>query len=183
MKNDQPQIFTRRQVAGLLGLPSFLALPFLSSAAGEDTLSLTAGSQPLPNTALMTQSGQALRLADLSGKALLINFWASWCAPCVVELPALEAAAVHLEAESIHVILVNLDRGGSVVAQPCLENRGIRTPRSAYDPSGSWARAFELRGLPTTLFIKPSQAGYAAHTGPAEWDSAPVLEQVRAYFN
>ena len=183
MRNDQPQIFTRRQAAALLLAPVLLAAPFLSATAGEGTLKLTAGTQPLPFTALMTQSGQPLQLADMSGQALLVNFWASWCAPCIVELPALEAAATHLKAESIKVILVNLDRGGEAVAQPFLDKRSITSPLSAFDPKGEWARAVQLQGLPTTLLIKPGHVEYAAHTGPAEWDSAPILYQISAYFN
>ena len=183
MKNDQPQILTRRQVAALLALTTLLAFPFLSATSSEGTLKLTAGVQPLPDAALMTQSGETLQLADLSGQALLVNFWASWCAPCIVELPALEAAAAQLKAESIQVILVNLDRGGAAVAQPFLDERGINTPLSAYDPKGEWARAVQLRALPTTLLIKPGQAEYAAHVGPAEWNSVSILHYIGAYFN
>ena len=183
MRNDQPQILTRRRAATLLLAPVLLAAPFLSAAAGEGALKLTAGTQPLPFTALMTQSGQPLQLSDMSGQALLVNFWASWCAPCIVELPALEAAATQLKASSIQVILVNLDRGGAAVAQPFLDERSITTPLSAYDPKGEWARAVQLRALPTTLLIKPNQSEYAAHTGPAEWDTAPILHQIRYYFN
>ena len=183
MKNDQPQILTRRQAAAVLVAPVWLAFPFLSAAAVEGTLKLTAGTQPLPDTALMTQSGRPLQLSEQSGQALLVNFWASWCAPCIIELPALEAAAAQLKAESIQVILVNLDRGGAAVAQPFLDERSITTPLSAYDPKGKWARAFQLRVLPTTLLIKPGQSEYAAHTGPAEWDSAPILHHIRDYFN
>ncbi|MBL81493.1 MAG: hypothetical protein CMM80_02945 [Rhodospirillaceae bacterium] len=181
-RNDQPQILTRRQVAALLVAPVFMAFPCFSATAGEGALKLTEGTQPLPDTALITQSGEKLQLADLSGQALLVNFWASWCAPCIVELPALEAAATQLMAESIQVVLVNLDQGGAAVAQPFLDERGITTPLSVFDPKGEWARAVRLQGLPTTLLIKPGQVEYAAHKGPAEWDSAPILYRIRAYF-
>ncbi len=183
IRNDQPQIFTRRQAAALLWVSVLLSVPFLSSLADEGALKLTAGTQPLPDTALTTQSGQPLQLAALSEQALMVNFWASWCAPCIVELPALEAAAIQLKGASIQVILVNLDRGGAAIAQPFLDERGINTPLSAYDPKGEWARAVQLRGLPTTLLIKPGHAEYAAFTGPAEWDSAPILHQIRTYFS
>ena len=183
MRNDQPQIFTRRQAVALLFTPFWLAISCLSATAGEGTLKLAEGTQPLPDTALMTQSGETLQLTDLYGQALVVNFWATWCAPCIVELPALEAAATHLKAESIKVILVNLDRGGVAVAQPFLDKRSITSPLSAFDPKGEWARAVRLQGLPTTLLIKPGQVEYAAHTGPAKWDSAPILSQISAYFN
>ena len=183
MKNDQPQILTRRQAAALLVAPIPLAFPFLSATAGEAKLKLTAGTHPLPHTALMTQSGHTLQLADLTGQALLVNFWASWCLPCIVELPALELAAAQLKAESIQVILVNLDRGGAAVAQPFLDERSVNTPLSAYDPEGEWARSVQLRVLPTTLLIKPDQSQFAVHTGPAEWNSAHNLRLIIDYFN
>ena len=183
IRNDQPQIFNRRQAAALLGVPIILAIPFFTASAGKSALELTAGLQSLPDTALMTQYDRPLRLADLSKKALLINFWATWCAPCIVELPALEAASAQLKAESIQVLLVNLDRGGAAVGQPLLDKLNITTPLLAYDPKAEWARAVQLRGLPTTLLVKAGQAEYAAHTGPAEWDSVSILNQIRTYFS
>ena len=68
MRNDQPQILTRRQAAALLLAPILSSVPFLSATAGEGALKLTAGKQPLPFTALRTQSGQSLQLADMSGQ-------------------------------------------------------------------------------------------------------------------
>ena len=89
MKYDQPQILTRRQAAAVLVAPVWLAFPFLSAAAVEGTLKLTAGTQPLPDTALMTQSGRPLQLSEQSGQALLVNFWATTCAVCMRDMPKL----------------------------------------------------------------------------------------------
>ena len=182
MKNDQPQIFTRRQLACLLGASAVLAVPFSAAQSASSGLALEQGQSPLPDTSLLTSTGQPFRLADAASGGLLVNFWATWCAPCIVELPALEQAAVQLKAKNIMVVLVNLDRGGAGKAQPFLEDRQIQTPLSVYDPKGGWARAVNLRGLPTTLLIKPGQAAYAVHTGPAEWASPPVLSQLTDYL-
>ena len=182
MRNDQPQIFTRRRLACLLGASAVLGLPFSAGRAEGALLKLAAGEQPLPETALQTKDGQPFTLTEAGSQALLINFWATWCGPCVVELQALETAAVKLRDQGIAVILVNVDRGGASVAQPFLDKRGISTPISAYDPDGIWARALKLRGLPTTLLMKNGLAGYAVHTGPAEWDSPPILDQVTDYL-
>ncbi len=182
MRNDQPQIFTRRRLACLLGASAVLGLPLSGVRSDALRLKLDAGEQPLPGSSLQTKSGQPLRLAEAGSQALLVNFWATWCGPCVVELPALETAAAHLREHSIKVVLVNVDRGGAEVAQPFLDKRQINTPLSAYDPNGEWARALKLRGLPTTLLIKQGLSGYASHTGPAEWASPAVLDQVTDYL-
>lgn len=182
MKNDQPQILTRRRLACLLGAAAVLGGAPATARSAAPALTLDEGTEPLPDTALMTQSGQPLRLTQADAPAMLVNFWATWCAPCVVELPALETAAVHLREQGIAVVLVNVDRGGAEVAQPFLDQRQINTPLSAYDPNGDWARALNLRGLPTTLLIKPGHNRYAFHTGPAEWASPPVLDQVTDYL-
>ena len=182
MRNDQPQIFTRRRLACLLGASAVLGLPLSGVRSDALRLKLDAGEQPLPGSSLQTKSGQPLRLAEAGSQALLVNFWATWCGPCVVELPALETAAAHLREHSIKVVLVNVDRGGAEVAQPFLDKRQINTPLSVYDPNGEWARALKLRGLPTTLLIKQGLSGYASHTGPAEWASPAVLDQVTDYL-
>ena len=182
MRNDQPQIFTRRRLISLFGASAVLTLPLSGGYAADEPLKLSPGETPLPDIPLQTKTGLPLRLAEVSSQALLVNFWASWCAPCVVELPALETAAVQLKKKGIAVILVNLDRGGADVAQPFLDARQINSPLSAYDPKGEWARAIKLRGLPTTLLIPPGHETYAVHTGPAEWAAPPVLAQVTDYL-
>ena len=182
MKNDQPQIFTRRRLTCLLGASAVLGLPLSEVRSDVARLKLDKGEQPLPDSSLQTRSGQPLRLVEAGEQALLVNFWATWCGPCVVELPALETAAAHLREHSIKVVLVNVDRGGAEVAQPFLDKRQINTPLSAYDPNGEWARALKLRGLPTTLLVKKTQAEYAVHTGPAEWNDEAVIDQLRAYL-
>ena len=182
MKNDQPQIFTRRRLTCLLGASAFLGLPLSEVRSDVARLKLDKGEQPLPDSSLQTRSGQPLRLVEAGEQALLVNFWATWCGPCVVELPALETAAARLSERGILVVLVNVDRGGAEIAQPFLDKRQINTPVSAYDPNGEWARALKLRGLPTTLLIQKGLVGYATHTGPAEWASPAVLDQVTDYL-
>jgi len=182
MRNDQPQIFTRRRLTCLLATSAIIGLPFSAVRSGAVRLTLNEGEQPLPDSPLQTQTGQLLHLKKAAEQALLVNFWATWCGPCVVELPALETAALQLRERGVTVVLVNVDRGGADIAQPFLDQRQINTPLSAYDPDGEWARALKLRGLPTTLLIKQGLSGYRFHTGPAEWASPAVLDQVTAYL-
>ena len=192
MKKNQPLNIQRRRL--LAQLPHYVAVGAAAyiglnggvgariAGASEQSLALVPANGGLPDLTLMSDTGET-RLSALAEQNLVINFWATWCAPCVAELPKLEAAAGILAADNIKLVLISMDRGGPEVARPFLQERGVLTPLSLYDPQAEAARAVGLRGLPTTLLVKKSQAEYAVHTGPATWDDAAVIEQLRAYLS
>ena len=90
-------------------------------------LDLKPGKTALSDIALASD-GSTISLSKWADRPLLINFWATWCAPCVVELPMLEAAAQILAEDNIMLVLVSMDRGGQKIAAPFLQERGITTP-------------------------------------------------------
>ena len=191
MKKNQPLNIARRCLIGRLPLFLFASgavftgsdrlFGGLSPAMAGQQLDLKPGKTALPDMALASDGG-TISLSKWADRPLLINFWATWCAPCVVELPMLEAAAQILAEDNIILVLISMDRGGQQIAAPFLQERGITTPVSLYDPKAEMGRAIGLRGLPTTLLVKKNRAEYAIHTGPAEWNDKAVIEQLRAYL-
>ena len=191
MKKNQPLNSSRRHL--LARLPSYLCTSLaamgavqvvfgdISPAYATNGLDLKLSQAGLPDISLTSDSG-IYSLSELADRPLLINFWATWCAPCVVELPMLEEAAQILAEDKIMLVLVSMDRGGQEIARPFLQTRDITTPLSLYDPKAEMGRAVGLRGLPTTLLVKKNQAEYAVHTGPAEWNDEAVIDQLRAYL-
>ena len=191
MKKNQPLNSSRRHL--LARLPSYLCTSLaamgavqavfgdISPAYATNSLDLKLSQADLPEISLTSDSG-IYSLSELADRPLLINFWATWCAPCVVELPMLEEAAQILAEDKIMLALVSMDRGGQEIARPFLQARDITTPLSLYDPKAEMGRAVGLRGLPTTLLVKKNQAEYAVHTGPAEWNDEAVIDQLRAYL-
>ena len=135
--------------------------------------------QQLPDIEILDKTGAPIGLSDFDDMPLIVNFWATWCAPCIHELPALDRAAEALSGEA-RLLLVSVDRGGAAKAAGFLEERGIDTPHTAYDPKSLWARALGLRGLPSTLVITENQTEVWLISGPAEWDTDEVLSQLRA---
>ena len=131
---------------------------------------------------ISTASGADFVLSEVREFDRIINFWATWCPPCVHELPQLNTIATELSADGIKVILVSMDRGGAAMAGPFLSERNITAPLSLYDPSASWARALALKGLPTTLLIKKNSESYQVHTGPADWDDDKIKGQIKSYL-
>lgn len=191
MKKNQPLNSSRRHL--LARLPSYLCTSLaamgaveavfgdISPAYANSGLDLKLSQAGLPEISLTSDSG-IYSLSELADRPLLINFWATWCAPCVVELPMLEEAAQILAEDKIMLVLVSMDRGGQKIARSFLQARDITTPLSLYDPKAEMGRAVGLRGLPTTLLVKKNQAEYAVHTGPAEWNDEAVIDQLRAYL-
>ena len=191
MKKNQPLNSSRRHL--LARLPSYLCTSLaamgavqavfedISPAYANNGLDLKLSQAGLPDISLTSDSG-IYSLSELADRPLLINFWATWCAPCVVELPMLEEAAQILAEYKIMLVLVSMDRGGQEIARSFLQARDITTPLSLYDPKAEMGRAVGLRGLPTTLLVKKNQAEYAVHTGPAEWNDEAVMNQLRAYL-
>lgn len=99
-------------------------------------------------------SGQALRLADLAGKPVLVNFFATWCAPCREEMPAIEAARRRWGSRA-HAVAIDADSSeGADAIRRFAHSLGVSIPMLA-DPDGRIALAYAIRVLPTTFFIDP----------------------------
>ena len=155
--------------------------PFYITAQAEPLI-MKAFDMPLPETAIVDEAGYDVRLDAYKGKPLIVNFWATWCAPCIHELPALDRAAQIL-AGDMQLLLVSVDRGGAEQAAKFLSDRDITTPHSAYDARSEWARSLGIRGLPSTLILSADQKRVWLVSGPAEWDTEEVLSQLRVQLS
>ena len=130
------------------------------------------------STILLDKDGKPLSLNVFGGMPLLINFWATWCPPCVAELPALDRASDKLAGE-VKILLISVDRGGSKKALPFLQDRGISRPHFAFDANGALSREMGVRGLPTSFLVTADQRHCWAYQGPREWDDVSVITELR----
>jgi thiol-disulfide isomerase/thioredoxin len=113
-----------------------------------------------------------LRLADLRGRVVLLNFWASWCEPCRSEMPSLEAAAQRLAPGGLRVIAVNFKESDAAI-QRYTQTSPLGLP-IARDAEGAVAKSFGVSIFPTTVAI--ARNGRAAFTvvGAVDWSSDPA---------
>lgn len=133
-------------------LPLVLAGGLLVVLAGRlPATSPTAIGQPAPDFSLADLDGNPVALADLRGRPVVLNFWASWCGPCVEEFPLLQAAAEEYADEGLVVIgVVYQDRAEA--ARAFMERMGATWP-AAMDPGEQVAAAYGVLGPPETYFI------------------------------
>lgn len=106
-----------------------------------------------PPFELYTPDGKLIRLADLTDKPVIVNFWATWCEPCKVEMPELEQLYADYEAEGLQLIGVNLGEPAEAVRQ-WRETFGL-TFDLVLDTDGSVAMLYQLRGQPSTYVLSP----------------------------
>ncbi|MDH3472664.1 MAG: TlpA family protein disulfide reductase [Rhodospirillales bacterium] len=148
----------------------------------QDNFTLLNPPAPAPQTAFTDAAGQARRLGDFAGRVVLLNFWATWCAPCVRELPTMDRLQARLGGEGLAVVAVSWDRGGLAVVEPFLAELGIEHLDIYLDTPGRTGPEFGVRGLPTTFLIDRQGRMVGGMEGPAEWDSPEAEALIRHYL-
>jgi thiol-disulfide isomerase/thioredoxin len=128
--------------------------------------------------------GQPMALADLSGKTLLVNLWATWCAPCREEMPALDALQAEMGGADFEVVAINVDTGSDEKPRKFLDEVGVSSLAYYRDDTIGVFNELKRRslalGLPVTLLVDGKGCLIANMNGPAEWASDDAKRLVRA---
>lgn len=152
---------------------------FTVAKAAADTKQMQVMASTIQAPASRVSDGkQALGLDAYRGKFVLVNFWATWCAPCVKEMPALDRLANRLEKKGVVVVAISQDEGGIFQVRPFVEKLRLTKIRILYDPEKRSFRDYALRGLPTTVLISPRGSIIARLEGSAAWDEGALAAQV-----
>jgi thiol-disulfide isomerase/thioredoxin len=107
--------------------------------------------RPAPDLALAADTGSTIRLSELQGRVVVLDFWASWCVPCRRSFPVLDALQKQFRDRGLTVVAVNVDEQRRDADQ-FLEKRP-HAMAVAFDPQGGAAKAFGLKGMPSTVLI------------------------------
>ena len=132
------------------------------------------------DTVFTDSGGNERRLRDFEGQAVLLNFWATWCAPCIHEMPSLDRLEQAKGGDDFIVIAMSNDRGGANVVDPFYEETGLTALGKFFDPRRELGRALEVTGLPTTILIDKNGYERGRLMGPAEWDAPEAKALVDA---
>lgn len=132
--------------------------------------------EPRPLPADLTAAGPQgpVRIFAATGRWRLVNFWATWCGPCVEELPTLDRLQAALGGERFTVVLVSLDAAPAEEVRAALGGYGVRHLDTLQDAELASMAALAIPGLPTTLIVDPAGREVARLVGPAAWDAPAV---------
>jgi thiol-disulfide isomerase/thioredoxin len=127
--------------------------------------------EPVPNITFQNAAGDLFNLSNFKGKTVLLNLWATWCAPCREEMPSLDRLQKALGGDKFEVVAVSLDLKGTEAARKFLAEVKAENLKLYVDPTAKQGNALKLIGMPTTILIDRQGRELGRLAGPAEWDS------------
>ncbi len=126
--------------------------------------------QAIPQFTLTDPDGGKLELASLIGKPLLVNLWATWCAPCVAELPSLDRLAGERSGD-LQVLAVSQDMGEPARVAAFMAGRGLKVLKPWLDPKGDLAFGYQAPSLPITIYYDAAGREIWRYAGGRDWNS------------
>lgn len=136
--------------------------------------------EPLPELSFQDGAGQTLSLAAFKGKTVVLNLWATWCAPCRKEMPSLDRLQKALGSDKLEVVALSVDRAGIAASKKFLDEAKVENLKLYVDSTAKTGVALKVVGMPTTILVDPEGREIGRLTGPAEWDSAEAQRLISA---
>lgn len=132
--------------------------------------------RPFRDEKILDPKGKEIDLNAFDGGITVLNFWATWCPPCLEELPNLDRLSAAMEDKGVRVVIVAAGRQGRVPSDEYLEDEGFENLAHYSDPKSKLARQMGVLGLPVTAILGPDGREIGRKRGEAEWDSPQVQE-------
>ena len=138
-----------------------------------------AKSLPAPNFSLPGLDGQMVSLTDYKGKVVLLNIWATWCPPCVEEMPSMEKLYQKLQGEGFEILAVSIDESGAQDVQPFMKKHKLSFP-ALTDPEGRIKGLYQTAGVPESFVIDKDGTLVEKVIGPRDW---AIPDAIRFFRN
>jgi len=131
--------------------------------------------KPFVDTAFVGEDGQPMNFEAFKGQYTVVNFWATWCAPCRAEMPTLEALYKAFEGKGLDVITIATGRNPQPAIDKFFAEIGVENLPKHLDPKQALARDMAVLGLPVTVVLNQDAREIARLTGDAHWDSPEAV--------
>jgi len=158
----------------ILCLLVVVSLVSVTACSRKDTGSSAKPAGPVlqktaPDVTVTALDGSSLKLSDLKGKVVLLNFWATWCPPCREEIPAMMKLNAAMVGKPFQMLAVSVDEGGKPAIEEYFRTSNNLLP--AYtDPSGTASKTYGITGVPETFVIDKNGVIVKKVIGPLAWD-------------
>ena len=136
----------------------------------------------VPEVVFTDGNGRKRTLKDWQGKVVLLNLWATWCAPCRREMPDLDKLQGALGSKDFEVVAVSVDRKGLAAAKRFLQQIKVKNLGLYNDATARMAAKLKVLGMPTTLLLDRQGREIGRLVGPAEWNSEDARRLIKAHF-
>lgn len=170
----------------LAAAPAFFAAPALAKL-GPDLLTgslarftLAKDPKPLPELAFTDADDKPLKLADYKGKTVLVNFWATWCAPCVKEMPSLDRLQAEMGKDRFVILPLSLDGPSKPKVAPFYADKKLANLGIYFDKGKKVMGALDISVLPTSVLVDPDGREIGRLEGEADWDKPEALALMKA---
>ena len=135
-----------------------------------------------PNFTLKTLDGKKISLSDFRGKYVFLNFWATWCFPCRVEMPSMEKLYQEFKSSPFQMVAVSLDRQGEKIVRPFVNDKGFNF-MILLDENNSTVDTYGVSGIPSTLIISPEGNIIDRLNGATDWSKDEVFDYFKGLLN
>ena len=134
-----------------------------------------------PGFALPGLDGAPIRLSDLSGQVVLVNFWATWCKPCEDEMPAMQRLYSALAGEDFEMLAISVDESPSDV-EAFVDRMGLKFP-ILLDPEQASSRLYQTTGFPESILVDQDGRIVERYVGPRQWDHPDYQARIRSLMD
>ena len=133
---------------------------------------------PAPNFTLPDLDGKMVSLADYKGKVVLLNIWATWCPPCVEEMPSMEKLYQELKNESFEILAVSIDESGAKAVLPFMKKHKLSFP-ALTDTKGAINSLYQTTGVPESFIVDKDGKIVEEVIGPRDWAAPGTISFLR----
>tara|TARA_B110000881_G_scaffold152167_1_gene135121 strand:- start:123 stop:638 length:516 start_codon:yes stop_codon:yes gene_type:complete len=144
-------------------------------------LILTKNLKIYENVIFKDANQKSVDLTDYKGKLIILNFWATWCAPCREEMPSLDSLQANIELTNLKIFPINISRENLKKSQNFFKELNIKNLDIYFDSPITLAKKFSLRGVPTTIFFDKRGNEFARIIGSLDFNNKEFINWLKSY--
>ena len=152
------------------------------SQTGLDKITILPQPFPIAQVNFSQLNNDQIDFEVFKGKVVVVNMWATWCPPCVRELPALDRLANKIDQSQYTLLPISIDADGKEIVQPFLESIGLAEFESYFDPQQNLREVFPLETIPATFILNPQGELVAYVRSYVDWDDENAIAFLKQFY-